>query len=594
MNKQDIAIVVICLLLLFGWMKTNTPPPQPPPAGPGVEQNDKTDGADDTAATDDPTNDADDQAATGDDPETPAITAVDDTLPTPAADVSPLADKYRDLPAAESVHLVAENTFVIVVDPNVGGIEQILLLGVPGEEGADELWIGDPAYPMLQVQPKKTWKFSNPIIHSVGSDHVTFSRLIYKTGLILQQTIRTNPESPYGIIAEVKFRNTLTIPVTIERLMINCGTILPLATSRGFMGAGGIDQRVDLKRSDKDSPKTMIVDKIAKLKKKVADDIETWDLDWMAVQNKYFTMIVSPQDGFEGCELRTEMLPGAKKNRYVMQGYGFLPKIEIAGGASEGVELDCFAGPKRYSLLKELDDNKKSIMQFDLLLFFHFGLMEWISLLIFNGMLLLKSWTGSYGLAIICLTIVIRTLFWPITYKSTVFSKKLQKIQPEAKEIREKYKEDPQRMQKMTFDLYRKHKINPLSGCLPVFLQIPVFFALFNVLRSAIELRQEGFLWATDLSKPDTIDLGFPLNPLAILMGLSMMLQQKLMPTSVDPAQQKMMMFMSLFFVFLLYTMPSGLTLYWTVNQVVSMFQYWVTHKIIKDDAPPLAETAKT
>ena len=592
MNKQDVALVVICLLLLFGWMKMNTPPPRPPVA-PGVEQNDKTNGANDTAAIDDSTNDGDGQAASGDVSEMPGITAVDNTSAAPPADVSPLADKYRNLPAAESVHLVVENTFVIVVDPNVGGIKQILLLGFPGEEGAEELWIGDPAYPMLQVQPKKNWKFSNPIIHSVGTDHVTFSRLIYKTGLILQQTIRTNSASPYGIITEIKFRNTGTHLVSVERVMINCGTMLPLATSRGFMGAGGIDQRVDLKRNDKDSPKTMIVDKIAKLKKKVADDIETWDLDWMAVQNKYFTTIVSSQEGFEGCELRAEMLPGAEKNRYVMQGYAFLPAIEISGGASEGVEIDCFAGPKRYSLFKELDGNEKSIMQFDLFLFFHFGLMEWISLLIFNGMLLFKSWTGSYGLAIICLTIVIRTLFWPITYKSTVFSKKLQKIQPEAKEIREKHKEDPQRMQKMTFDLYRKHKVNPLSGCLPVLLQIPVFFALFNVLRSAIELRQEGFLWAADLSKPDTIDLGFPLNPLAILMGLSMMLQQKLMPTSVDPAQQKMMMFMSLFFVFLLYTMPSGLTLYWTVNQVVSMFQYWVTHKIIKDDTPPLAETAK-
>ncbi|MDP6450784.1 MAG: hypothetical protein QF773_08205, partial [Lentisphaeria bacterium] len=127
MNKQDIIIVVICLLLLFGWMKTNTPPPRPPPDSPGVEQNDKTDGADDTAATDDPTNDADDRGATRDDSETPVITAVNDTPPAPAADVSPLADKYRDLPAAESVRLFDEDTFVIVVDPNAGGIEQILL-----------------------------------------------------------------------------------------------------------------------------------------------------------------------------------------------------------------------------------------------------------------------------------------------------------------------------------------------------------------------------------------------------------------------------------------------------------------------------------
>ena len=132
-------------------------------------------------------------------------------------------------------------------------------------------------------------------------------------------------------------------------------------------------------------------------------------------------------------------------------------------------------------------------------------------------------------------------------------------------------------------ELYRENKINPVAGCLPMFLQIPVFFSLFNVFRSAIELRQAGFLWAVDLSRQDTIFtfpvIGIPLNPLALLMGLTMFLQQKTMPTSPDPMQQKVMMFMTIFFVIMLYPMPSGLTLYWTINQVISIIQYKVTHK---------------
>ena len=118
-----------------------------------------------------------------------------------------------------------------------------------------------------------------------------------------------------------------------------------------------------------------------------------------------------------------------------------------------------------------------------------------------------------------------------------------------------------------------------------MFVQIPVFFALFNVLRNAIELRQEGFLWAKDLSQPDTIGYIFsiPFNPLALMMGVTMFIQQKMMPTSVDPAQQKMMMAMTLFFVFICYTMPSGIALYWTINQMVSIFQYYVTQKILDE-----------
>lgn len=578
MTKQDIIVVALCAVGIFAWMKfypAVAPVPPAPPAN-GVQ-------ADPDPVAGDPNSATWDTGAVA-----PAIVRAPELL----GDLSPAAAAYVGLAKVDVTSLVNAEQFEIVVNPNIGGIERILLVEFPGEDGDPELWVGSEKFPMFQVQAQDDWQFSNPLIESTSDSSIIFSRMIFGTGLILRQSYSVDPDKPYGIAVDLELENTLDRTITVDRLLFNVGTMQPLNTSKGFMGAGGVDQRIDIKRAEKDSLKTMAVQKIAGLKPKVKREIADWDINWLAVQNKYFATIVAPEGGFQGCDLRSTDIPDDEAERAIVHGYGFLPEIKIAPKTSETVALDCFVGPKRYHMLKEMGEGKESIMQFDLFLFFHFGWMEWISLLIFNGMLKLKGILGSYGLAIILLTIIIRTLFWPITHRSTVWSKKLQKIQPEAKELREKYKSDPKKMQEKTFELYRTHKINPLSGCLPMFLQIPVFFALFNVLRSAIELRQASFLWAADLSKPDTIDLGFPLNPLAILMGIAMLMQQKVMPTSVDPAQQKMMMFMSLFFVILLYTMPSGLTLYWTVNQLVSMGQYWITYKIIKEDKAP-AEAAK-
>jgi YidC/Oxa1 family membrane protein insertase len=180
-------------------------------------------------------------------------------------------------------------------------------------------------------------------------------------------------------------------------------------------------------------------------------------------------------------------------------------------------------------------------------------------------------------------TFVIKILFWPLTHKSTVSMRKMQKLQPLMQEIRQKYKDDVQVMNRKIMDLYREHKVSPLGGCLPILLQIPVFFALFNTLRGAIQLRQASFFWVADLSTPDTLPwelFGFPIRPLAILMGISMLAQQALSPTTGDPAQKRMMTFMSLFFMFIFYSMPAGLTLYWTTNQVLTigqtMFTRWL------------------
>jgi YidC/Oxa1 family membrane protein insertase len=194
-------------------------------------------------------------------------------------------------------------------------------------------------------------------------------------------------------------------------------------------------------------------------------------------------------------------------------------------------------------------------------------------------------WPYNYGLAIMLMTIIIRIVFWPLTHKSTQSMKRMQAVQPLMKEIREKFKDNAQKQQQEMMKLYKEHKINPLGGCLPMLIQIPVFIALFVVLRSAIELRFAGFLWIRDLSEAENLfQFGFtvPLvgwsafNILPILMAVTMAWQQKLTPSTGDAQQQKIMMIMPVMMLFFFYNFASGLSLYWTTNQVLMIVQlYW-------------------
>ncbi|MCB1102394.1 MAG: membrane protein insertase YidC, partial [Kiritimatiellae bacterium] len=197
------------------------------------------------------------------------------------------------------------------------------------------------------------------------------------------------------------------------------------------------------------------------------------------------------------------------------------------------------------------------------------------------------------GFSIMLLTFMNKVIFWPITHKSTESMRKMSELQPLMTKIREKYKDNPQRQSQEMMALYKEHKVNPVGGCIPMLIQIPVFFALFVVLRIAIELRFAEFLWIKDLSSPERlIEFGFALpivgwdalNILPILMTLAMYWQQKLMPAGGDPQQQKIMrIMMPGMMFFMLYNFASGLALYWTTQNILviiqqSIYQYRKKH----------------
>ncbi len=228
--------------------------------------------------------------------------------------------------------------------------------------------------------------------------------------------------------------------------------------------------------------------------------------------------------------------------------------------------------PNKIFLLKGLDIDADKIV--------NFGWFDVIAKPMLWGMNYSDRFTRNYGIDIILLTLLIKIIFYPLSVKSYKSMKNMQKLQPKIAQLREKYKDDKEKLNQEMMGIYKKEGINPLGGCLPMVIQIPVFFALYRVLMSAIEFRHAPFmLWINDLAAPENLytlhvaDFALPLRILPLIMGITMVIQQKMTPTGGDPMQAKMMMFMPIFFTFLFWGFPTGLVLYWLVNNVVSIGQ---------------------
>lgn len=313
----------------------------------------------------------------------------------------------------------------------------------------------------------------------------------------------------------------------------------------------------------------------------------TSNVVWVSVHNQFFTLTAMPSVPAEAVYSRPVTLPRPSEDEMPLnrqsatppEGYQtalVYPASILPAGQSVERKITFYAGPKEYRTLASIAGRFRNNVD----LVMNFGWSGFFSKALLLGMNKLHSvFHVSYGWAIIVITIIIKTLFWPLTVRSTRSMKRMAAIQPLMKAIQEKYKEDPVKMQKKMGELWKEHKVNPMGGCLPMALQIPVFFGFFSMIRSAIELRGASFLWIKDLAQPDTLfyipGTGFPFNLLPLIMGGSMLWQSHLTPTSptADAMQQKMMRYMPLIFLVFLYNYSSGLALYWTVNNLLSILQ---------------------
>ncbi|MGD2124600.1 MAG: membrane protein insertase YidC [Desulfobacteraceae bacterium] len=302
-------------------------------------------------------------------------------------------------------------------------------------------------------------------------------------------------------------------------------------------------------------------------------------IGWIAYEEDYFLTAIIPEDhseaNFSGHSLPSGIITGTYTS----------PPVSLGSRNQLSSHFTLYMGPRDVSILKQIGKN--------LDLAIDFGWFDIIAKPLLYSLRFFNQYVHNYGVSIIILTVLIKILFWPLTHKSYKSMKEMQKLQPLMAKIREKYKNDKQQMNKELMGLYKTYKVNPMGGCLPMVIQIPVFFALFRILGSAIELRHAPFmLWITDLSAPDRL-FHFPfkipfMSPpygipvLTLLMGLSMLIQQKMTPTPGDPTQAKVMMFLPLIFTVLFINFPSGLVLYWLINNVLSIGQQY---RIIKKSA---------
>jgi len=297
-------------------------------------------------------------------------------------------------------------------------------------------------------------------------------------------------------------------------------------------------------------------------------------IDWIAYTSQYFTMAVVPIDLVPN-HAQLEALDTA---RQMVETTLIGPKITLQPGAEQEFRYKLYMGPKEESYLSAADPKLKNVI--------NYGWFDVIAQPLLKCLKFSHRFTHNYGLDIIILTILIKILFWPLTHKSYVSMRQMKKLQPKMQQIREKYKDDKEKMNQEIMQMYRTYKVNPVGGCLPMLLQIPVFFALYRVLYSALAIRHAPFIWwINDLSAPDRLHVGINIPylggipVLTLLMGVSMFFQQKMSPTTGDPRQEKMMLMMPVVFTVFFVNFPSGLVLYWLVNNLLSIAQQYYINK---------------
>jgi len=415
------------------------------------------------------------------------------------------------------------------------------------------------------------------------------------------------PTTNFVVATTFRFENRTPNPVNVPGHHVVVGTAAPVGLNEDPKYLGVYWYNVT-SRKDTHVEQSYFANRFMgcfSVKAPLTEYRQSVPIGWAAAHNQFFTLALMPKDpALELVVLHTNLPPPTAEQRAanpkaLAQPFGFqtslvYPAISVAGNQAFERQFDLYAGPKEYGTLVRIDQAKKNdidlVMDYD-------GFFGWFSQVLLSSMNGLNKLGLPYWLAIVTITVIIKLLFWPLTNASTKSMKRMAALQPQMKAIQEKYKDDPAKMNRKVMEFMKEHRVNPLGGCLPVLLQMPVFFGFFFMIQNAIELRGAEFFWACDLSKPDTIGfipfLNLPVNPLPLVMGATMLWQARLTPVApgMDPMQQNIMKYMPLMFLFILYNFSAGLTLYWTVQNLLSIAQMKLTKA--KDEPKATATPAK-
>lgn len=389
--------------------------------------------------------------------------------------------------------------------------------------------------------------------------------------------VGANKEKPYAITLDVTFKNPSTAPLQVPEFFIGAGGAAPLHVNdlpmytRFDWGHGGSMTNIDVNWFSASS--VPIIGIPIHGLRPLYEETKP-DLQWVAVTSQYFCTIITPKDANQAQSVWSKRFDAPSLNGkpvFGIQGGIKERSFTLAPGASETRSFEIYAGPKVLPLLRKLGPTQDKVMNFGM-----FGFVSEFLLWSMNG---LHGLLGNYAASIIVLTLLIKSVLWPVQNKATKEMRKMAALSPKMTEMREKHKDNPQKLNEETMKLYKEYGVNPFSGCLPMLIQIPIFFGFYAMLGTAIELRNSSFFWVVDLSQPDTIThlLSFPINILPLLMAGTMVWQMIITPKTGDAMQQRIFYFMPIIFLVFCYNYASGLALYWTTQNLFSIVQLYFT-----------------
>ena len=586
-DREIIIGIVICGLILIGWEVARSQGWLSSKEEPAVTQRARTN-TNTAQSSDAVKSDADTAKTTADTAKSPAP---ETPAPTAAAKKTAVQAPGAISTPDEEFHLENDDIKVTVtVGPETGAVTSVLLKRYKNTEQREkpEGFFNIARHPEhktnVVIATRSGISAGALDLKFTGKDdpwYATALTLPEKSGrcIILKRTMRNSAypeseltvtqkwdigESGYKIDYDVTIQNTGSQPLPLPELEVGGGTF---GASKKLSGD---TVRGDSHYLDFMTPSGDYTDIAADKKDEKFFASAKTPVRWAGVSNKYFCTILKSARDKESFNLVYDRSGKIKEADTIAIAVGMaLPARNLPAGGTENYTFDYYCGPKILHNLKEFDDSTSKIMHLS------WGPLNYLAQFMLWILVQFHKFFRSYGVSIIVLTLLVRLIFYPITARGNASMKKMQAVQPKIKELREKYKDNAQLMNTKMMELYRTEGINPFGGCLPILLQIPVFFALYSAFNGAVELRQQSFLWCHNLAAADTVAYIFslPINPLVLIMTGLMVLQQCLTPMSMDPMQKKMMLLMPVVMLFFFYDLPSGLTLYWTVSNIFSIIQ---------------------
>lgn len=594
MDKKNLTIGILFIVAAFATLIIGArlqPPPAPPSAPPAAPV---------VAAP-----------ATPNEPGTPGPAAA----PAPAA--PPTAFAALTATRTDARETVLANEFVAVRLTDFGGaIQDVAFKKYPANQGSPEAFIFNErhAAPLLAVgELAGLGQDTRYELLSASASEVVY-RAVFEKRLEVTRRFSLphatdSKADPYRIRHETTLRNLTDATIPLPRLVLELGTSsLVSANDAGlYLNVISYDGK-DSEVTDRNAFDPGFFARFGAGDPNPRNQIEqTRPIVWAAVKNQFFAAIYTPdQPGQSVAIRRVELppLPGANRTDVGITAAARFDQPALAPSASQTHSGLLYVGPKEFTRLNRSDEFKHredKVMQFDGFFFNRIFLSGLVAPILNQLMVFTHSWVGNWGVAIVLMTILLKLISVPFTLAASKSAKRMAKLAEPMKAIKEKYKDNPKKLNEATLNLFKEHKVNPAGGCIPILITIPLFIGFFAMLQGTAELRFQDFLWAPDLSGPDTVwripGIGLPLNIMPLLMGVTMVVQMRItpQPTTMEGPQVMMMKIMPVIFTLFCYNFAAALALYSTVNGLFTIGQQLLVNKYVKDDdlTPPPAPVGK-